>query len=115
MLLRPIGPALLLYLAAAFFEITGSFTLWAVFRLQRSAWWLFPGTLSLLLFAFLLTRIDIALAGRTYAAYGGIYIIASLAWLWLAEGQTPDRWDLLGAAAAVIGTGIILLGHHLSG
>ncbi len=109
-----LGNALFLYLTAAFFEITGSFALWAVFRLHRNIGWLLPGTLSLLLFAFLLTRIDVALAGRAYAAYGGIYIVASLAWLWLAEGRIPDRWDLLGAGFALIGTLIILLGSLLS-
>jgi small multidrug resistance family-3 protein len=65
---------------------------------------------SLVLFAWLLTRVDAAFAGRAYAAYGGIYVTASLAWLFLAEGQRPDRWDLLGAAVCLLGAGIILLG-----
>ncbi|QND75191.1 hypothetical protein HB776_31275 [Tardiphaga robiniae] len=46
-----------------------------------------------MLFAYLLTLVDSKAAGRTYAAYGGIYIIASVLWLWLAEGHRPDRWD----------------------
>jgi small multidrug resistance family-3 protein len=49
-------------------------------------------------------------AGRTFAAYGGIYIVASIVWLWLVEGRTPDRWDLSGAAVCLVGTGIILFG-----
>jgi len=109
-----LGNTLILYLTAAFFEITGSFALWVVFRLHRNIWWLLPGTVALLLFAFLLTRIDVALAGRTYAAYGGIYIVASLAWLWLAEGRIPTRWDLLGAGLALTGTLVILLGPSFS-
>ena len=40
-------------------------------------------------------------AGRTYAAYGGIYVSMALVWLWLVDGQRPDRWDLVGAAVVV--------------
>ena len=66
--------------------------------------------LSLAAVAWLLTLIDSSAAGRAYAAYGGIYIAASLLWLWLAEGVAPDRWDLTGAAIAVAGTIVILAG-----
>ena len=51
-------------------------------------------------------------AGRAYAAYGGIYIAASLAWLWAVEKQMPDRWDLMGAAVCIAGAAIILLAPH---
>ena len=69
-----------------------------------------PGIVALVVFAYLLTKIDSAFAGRTYAAYGGVYITASLAWLWLVEGARPDRWDLIGAAVCITGAAIILLG-----
>jgi small multidrug resistance family-3 protein len=65
------------------------------------------GILSLCLFAFLLTRVDTALAGRAFAAYGGVYIAASLAWLWAVEGARPDRWDVLGGAVCLAGAAII--------
>jgi len=65
---------------------------------------------SLALFAFLLTRVDDAFAGRAYAVYGGVYIVSSLIWKWLAEGTIPDRWDTLGAFVCLIGAGIILFG-----
>lgn len=48
-------------------------------------------------------------AGRAYAAYGGVYIAASLVWLWLVEGQRPDRFDLVGAAICLVGAAVILL------
>jgi len=98
------------YIGAAIFEIAGCFTFWAWLRLGRSVWWLLPGIVSLALFAFLLTRVDTAFAGRAYAAYGGVYIAASLVWLWLAEGKIPDRWDVLGAFVCLVGAGIILFG-----
>lgn len=70
---------------------------------------LFRG-ISLAVFALILTRVDAAWAGRAYAAYGGVSIVASLAWMWLVEGSAPDRWDALGAAVRLPGAAVILLG-----
>lgn len=100
----------LVYTAAAIAEIAGCFAFWAWARLDKSAWWLAPGMVSLALFAWLLTLTEAAAAGRAYAAYGGIYIAASLLWLWLAEKHPPDRWDLTGAAICLIGSAVILFG-----
>jgi small multidrug resistance family-3 protein len=55
-----------------------------------------------------LTRVDSPFAGRAYAAYGGIYIAASLIWLWAAEGQRPTTWDVIGAGIAVAGAVVII-------
>jgi small multidrug resistance family-3 protein len=100
----------LTYIGAALAEIAGCFAFWAWLRMGKSPLWLAPGVVSLILFAWLLTRVDSDAAGRAYAAYGGIYICASLAWLWAVEGVRPDRWDVSGAALCLIGTCIILLG-----
>jgi len=81
-------------------------------RLGKSVLWIVPGTLSLLLFAWLLTLVDTSQAGRAYAAYGGIYITSALLWLWIVEGVMPDRWDLGGALLCLAGAAIILLGPH---
>ncbi len=99
---------LALYVAAATAEIAGCFALWAVARNGAASLWLVPGVLSLVLFGWLLTRVDVDFAGRAYAVYGGIYIAASLVWLWSVEGRVPDRWDLVGAGIAVAGALIIL-------
>ena len=98
----------LVYAAAALAELAGCFAFWAWLRLGRSAWWLAPGVAALLLFAWLLTLVDTEHAGRAYAAYGGVYIAASLFWLWAVEGARPDRWDLAGAAVCLGGAAIIL-------
>ncbi len=100
----------LIYVAAAFAEIAGCFAFWAWLRQGQSVWWIAPGVASLALFAFLLTLVPTEAAGRAYAAYGGVYIAASLVWLWTVEKTTPDRWDMLGAAVCLIGVGIILFG-----
>lgn len=102
--------SLLVYILAALAEIGGCFAFWAWLRLDRSPLWIAPGIVSLIAFAWLLTLIDTPAAGRAYAAYGGIYIVASLAWLWTVEGLRPDRWDLGGAALCIAGAAMILLG-----
>jgi small multidrug resistance family-3 protein len=98
------------YIGAALAEIAGCFAFWAWLRLDRPAWWLVPGIASLMLFAYLLTLVDAPAAGRAYAAYGGIYIVTSLGWLWTVEGVRPDRWDVSGAALCLVGAILILAG-----
>ena len=100
---------LVLYLAAALAEIAGCFAFWSWLRLDRPVWWLVPGLAALALFAALLAFSPAVQAGRAYAAYGGVYILAALGWLWLAEGVRPDRWDLVGGAVSLAGAAIILL------
>ncbi len=99
-----------IFTLTALAEIAGCFAFWAWLRLGKSALWLIPGTLSLIAFAWLLTYVESDAAGRTYAAYGGVYIVASLLWLWAVEGARPDRWDALGGAVCLIGAAIILFG-----
>lgn len=98
------------YALAAIAEIAGCFAFWAWLRLGKSAFWIAPGIASLALFAWLLTLIDSAFAGRAYAAYGGVYIAAALIWLWIVEGHAPDRWDLAGAFISLLGAAIIIFG-----
>lgn len=96
------------YILAAIAEIAGCFSFWAWLRLDKSPVWIAPGMVSLAAFAWLLTRVDSDAAGRAYAAYGAVYICASLGWLWAVEGTRPDRWDAIGALVCLIGAGIIL-------
>jgi small multidrug resistance family-3 protein len=105
--------SLVIYAAAAVAEIAGCFAFWAWLRLDLTPLWLIPGIASLILFAFLLTQVDLTLAGRAYAAYGGIYITASVVWLCVIEGQTPDRFDFAGVGFSILGTVIILLAPSL--
>jgi small multidrug resistance family-3 protein len=100
----------LAFVGAAVAEIAGCFAFWAWLRLEKPVWWLVPGTGSLLLFAYLLTLTDSSSAGRAYAAYGGVYIAASLSWLWAVEGVRPDRWDLTGTALCLMGAAVIIAG-----
>lgn len=105
----------LAYLAAALAEIAGCFAFWGWLRLGKPVWWVVPGMASLALFAWLLTLVESDHAGRAYAAYGGVYIVSALVWLWLAEGVRPDRWDLVGAVVCLVGAGVILFGPRSVG
>jgi small multidrug resistance family-3 protein len=99
---------LALFAVAAVLEIGGCFAFWAWLRQGASAAIAALGVLSLIGFALVLTRADTAFAGRAYAAYGGIYIAASLIWLWLVEGRTPSTTDVIGATIAVLGAAVIV-------
>ncbi len=97
-----------IYVAAALAEIAGCFAFWSVVRQGASPLWLMAGVASLIAFAWLLTLVEVDAAGRAYAAYGGVYVAASLGWLWMVEGVRPDRWDLTGSAICVVGAAIVL-------
>lgn len=99
---------LVAFTVAAILEILGCFTVWLWLRRGASGAIAALGILSLIGFALALTRVDAAFAGRAYAAYGGIYIAASLVWLWFVEGQQPTGSDFLGASIAILGAVIIV-------
>lgn len=99
---------LLAFTVAATLEIAGCFAFWLWLRQGRSPLVAAAGVLSLIGFALALTRVDTAFAGRAYAAYGGIYIAASLVWLWVVENQRPTSTDVMGAAVAVLGALIVI-------
>ena len=99
---------LLTFAVAAVLEIAGCFAFWMWLRQGRSSAIAALGVSSLIGFALMLTRVEAGFAGRAYAAYGGVYIAASLAWLWGVEGQKPTAADLLGATLAVAGAIVIV-------
>jgi small multidrug resistance family-3 protein len=101
---------IVIFPVAALLEIAGCFAVWSVWRLGASALWLVPGVLALILFAWVLALSESAAAGRAFAAYGGVYVAASLVWLWAVEGRYPDRWDVVGASLCLLGAAVILFG-----
>lgn len=101
------------FILAAVFEIGGCFAFWMWWRLDKNVLWLLPGILSLALFAWILTRVDAQFAGRAYAAYGGIYIISSLAWLSVVERARPLASDFLGVILCLAGATVIFFGPKI--
>jgi small multidrug resistance family-3 protein len=96
----------LLFFAAAIFEIGGCYLVWLAIR-QEQPWLWLPALLALGLFGYLLSLTGTESAGRAFAVYGGIYILASLAFMAAIEGVRPDRWDMIGVSLAVAGAAII--------
>lgn len=97
-----------LFAVTALAEIVGCYLPWLVLKQAKPVWLLLPGGLSLILFAWLLT-LHPAAAGRTYAAYGGMYIVVALIWLYFVEGVQLTRWDLAGGVIALVGMSVIAL------
>ena len=98
---------LALFTVTAVAEILGCYLFHVWVRREASAWLLLPAVSSLVAFAWLLTLHPTLGAGRAYAAYGGVYAAVAVFWMWGIEGRSPDRWDVTGAAVALIGMSII--------
>lgn len=98
----------ILFAVTALAEIIGCYLPWLVLRQGKSLLLLVPAAISLGLFAWLLTLHPTA-AGRTYAAYGGMYIAVALVWLRFVDGVSLTRWDIAGAAIALVGMTVIAL------
>ena len=103
-----------LYFTAAFFEILGCYSFWIYFKQDKSSWFLSLGAISLLVFAYLLTKVNLEFAGRAYAVYGGVYVISSLMWLYFVEKQEFNKWDIIGTITIFVGVLTILLGNQKS-
>jgi small multidrug resistance family-3 protein len=97
-----------LFAITALAEIVGCYLTWLVVKQGKGVLLLLPAAVALGLFAWLLTLHPSA-AGRTYAAYGGMYIAVALAWLRLVDGVSLTRWDVAGAVIALIGMAVIAL------
>lgn len=103
--MRPAQTAAL-FVLTALAEIVGCYLPYLWLRRERSPWLLVPAAFSLAAFAWLLTLHPSA-AGRTYAAYGGVYVATALVWLAVVDGVRPDRWDVIGATVSIAGMAII--------
>ena len=96
-----------LFFLTALAEIVGCYLPYLWLREGKPAWLLIPGALSLAIFAWLLSLHPTA-AGRVYAAYGGVYVVMAILWLWAVDGIRPGPWDLLGSVIAMTGMAVIM-------
>jgi small multidrug resistance family-3 protein len=100
----------LLFVAAALLEIGGAWLIWQGVRDHRGWMWALGGSLALIAYGFVATLQPDAHFGRVLAAYGGIFIVGSLAWGAVADGYRPTRTDVIGAAICLVGAGVIIWG-----
>jgi small multidrug resistance family-3 protein len=103
-----------LFVVTAVAEILGCYLPYLWLKRDGSILLLVPAAAALAAFVWLLTLHPHA-AGRTYAAYGGIYIVVALAWLLVVQRIVPDRWDLIGGAITLAGMAIIYFGPRGAG
>ena len=95
-----------LFVATAIAELVGCYLPWLWLRRGGSVWWLAPAAGALVIFVWLLS-LHPSGVGRTYAAYGGVYVATAVVWGWTIDGQRPDRWDIVGAGIAIVGMLIV--------
>jgi small multidrug resistance family-3 protein len=99
--------SVLLFLLAGLCEIGGGYLVWLWLRNGRGVLLGALGGLVLFLYGVVPT-FQPAHFGRVYAAYGGVFVILSLAWGWLIDRHRPDRWDLFGAGLCLLGVAVIM-------
>jgi len=103
-----------LFAVTAVAEIVGCYLPYLWLKQNASPWLLLPAAASLALFVWLLT-LHPHLAGRTYAAYGGVYVAVAVLWLWWVEGARPGAWDAVGIALTLTGMAIIYFAPRATG
>jgi len=100
--------SLLLFVLAAVAEIGGAWLVWQGVREHRG--WVFvgAGVAALAAYGFVATLQPNAEFGRILAAYGGVFVVGSLAWGAALDGYRPDRFDLIGAGICLLGVAVIM-------
>lgn len=97
-----------LFFITALAEILGCYFPYLILNQAKSPWLWLLTVLSLGLFVWLLSLHPTA-SGRTYAAYGGIYIFSALMWLRYVDHVTLTRWDVVGGCVVILGALLIIL------
>ena len=100
--------SVLLFLLAALAEIGGAWLIWEGVRDRRGVLWIGAGILALGLYGFVATLQPDANFGRILAAYGGVFVVGSLAWGTVVDGFRPDRYDVAGALLCLVGVAVIM-------
>ena len=102
-----IAKALALFVAAGLCEIGGGYLIWQWLREGRPGWWGAAGAGLLGLYGVVATWQPTSF-GKTYAVYGGIFIVMSIAWAGYFDGFKPDRFDVAGGLIMLLGVAVVL-------
>jgi small multidrug resistance family-3 protein len=102
-----------IFAIAAAFELGGTYAVWRWLREGATPLLGALGAALLVGYSAVQSRQPTAGYGRAYAAYAGIFLVGALAWGWLVDRKTPDRFDLIGGAVVLAGVLVILLGRRL--
>lgn len=100
--------SLVLFGLAAVAEIGGAWLVWQGVREHRGLVWVGAGIAALGAYGFVATLQHDNNFGRILAAYGGIFVVGSLAWGMAVDGFRPDRFDVVGAAICLVGVAVLM-------
>ena len=88
-------------------EIGGGYMIWKALRENQPMWIGLLGGILLAVYGVVAT-FQVSGFGRTYAAYGGIFVLMSLLWGWWVDKTRPDSFDIIGAFLVMAGTAVII-------
>lgn len=97
---------IIIFVLAGVCEIGGGYLIWIWLKQDKPLWYGLLGGVALVLYGIVATFQPNDFA-RTYAAYGGVFIIMSLIWAYKFDNFKPDRFDIIGAIIVFIGISII--------
>lgn len=93
-------------------EIMGGWFVWAAVREndgKKKPWWFaIIGSIILISYGFVSTLQPTNNFGRVYSTYGGFFIMMSLLFGWLLDGDKPDIGDWVGSTIAMVGVLVIM-------
>jgi small multidrug resistance family-3 protein len=96
-----------IFIFAGLCEIGGGYLIWLWLKSDKPIWYGILGGIILIAYGVVAT-LQTSGFGRVYATYGGIFIVMALIWAWKVDGFKPDKWDIIGAAIALIGVCVIM-------
>ena len=102
------GRSIALFAAAALAEIGGAYLVWVGLRDDKGPVVVALGLAALGLYGVVATLQPENEFGRVLAAYGGVFIVGSIAWGVTFDSFRPDRYDLGGGAICLVGVAVIM-------
>jgi small multidrug resistance family-3 protein len=87
-------------------EIGGGYLIWQWIRGKKTVIIGLTGGIILFLYGIIPT-LQPSHFGRTYAAYGGVFIISSIICGMIVDKKKPDRFEIIGSLVAIFGAIII--------
>src|SRR5476651_1983849 len=100
--------SILTYLIAALFEIGGVYLLWKYFKTDKNIFYLVGGAIILIVYGIIGTHQAFSF-GKSYAIYGGVFIIMALVWSYLLDNYIPSVNEFIGVLVIITGILIMLL------
>jgi small multidrug resistance family-3 protein len=98
--------SIVVFLIAGLCEIGGGYMVWIALRNKQPLWVGIFGGILLAAYGAVAT-LQPANFGRSYAAYGGVFVIMALLWGWVVDKVKPDLYDFMGAVIILLGTIVI--------